>query len=745
MLTLLALMVVAFQLNRQLYDQEQVDVSRLAHTAHDQTAQLQREHLRLHVLFEGASDQFDADLFQRQLDRVESQLRLVQESLLPSNPSKEINDHYYQYVTGWWELQAQLATWQADRENLAHKAQIRAQMRECEGHLDGITTLVQQSLEERMTYWSDKSRFLNRLLTVGSACFAFIIIVVAYTSYLFLRYQAANEQTLRKSEQRLSAILEAIPDAVYRVNGAGIFTDFKPPANEAVHWFHGRFHGRLIGKSLQDALPPDAAELIKSGIATVLRHGEPLLLELALPDTQSKALCLYEARLLPSGKDEIQIITRDITAVKQQEEIALQAQKLESLGVLAGGIAHDFNNLLTGIMAQASLAATKVARGLSVADNIQKVLLSAERAADLTRQLLAYTGKGKFQVGPLDANQVIRDTTALMETALPSHAKLQLILQEKLPAIHADHTQIQQVVMNLFINAIEALPGSQGSAYHMVSIAPGDFIGHSRQFPKNRTRPNQGTITITTSTQQIPNNGPSPSSESLLSTTIDSQFDDDLLPPGEYVVIKVTDTGKGMDQATQSRIFDPFFTTKPKGHGLGLSATIGVIRTHGGSIRVQSRPGVGTTFTIHLPAIATAYTANEDEVPPIARPIDLAQKSVLVIDDEAEVCGAAKEILEHEGYRVETATAGPEGVAIFRTDYQQIGILLLDLKMPGMDGREVYQELQQIQPDLKVVFTSGYSEAEVSPMTEESNHISFLPKPYSAESLIQQVGKLLLL
>lgn len=705
MLVVLAILVVAFQVNRQLYDQEQVYVGRLAHTASYHTAQLQREHLRLYALIEGTDNTLNETEFQRRRDLIETRIRVMQESLLPGNPSKEVNDLYYQYVTGWWELQPQLTAWQAEPGNRALKAQITAVMEEIELHVNESSILVQQTFEDQITYWAEKSFSLNRLLTVGSAGFAFIIIVVAYTSYLFLRYQAANEQTLRKSEQRLSAILAAIPDAVYRVNGVGILTDIKPPTNEMPSWPKAFF----IGKSITDILPADAAKEMKTAIATVLRNGSPLVLELAMPDAKTEERdALYEARLLPSGNDEVQIIVRDITVVKQQEKAALQAQKLESLGVLAGGIAHDFNNLLTGIMAQASLAATKAARGLPVTDNIQKVLLSAERAADLTRQLLAYTGKGKFQVGPLDVNQIIRDTTSLMETALPSHATLQLILQEALPSVHADHTQIQQVVMNLFINAIEALPD-----------------GH-------------GAITISTSIEQLPAGLPDAGAAG-------GRFAGDTLKPGTYVVIKVADTGCGMDQGTLSRIFDPFFTTKAKGHGLGLSATMGVIRTHGGTLQVHSQPGAGTTFTILLPAISEPHSADNEGECPVAPSVDEARKSVLVIDDEADVCGAAKEILEQEGYRVETATAGHDGVAIFRSDYQQFGLLLLDLKMPGMDGHEVYRELQQIQPDLKVVFTSGYSETEVASLTQQSNHISFLPKPYSAESLLRQVGQLLLL
>ena len=341
----------------------------------------------------------------------------------------------------------------------AESKQIGAQMAEIELHANQVATLVQASFESQMGDWARKSLFLNFLLTIGSFSFIIILLLVSYGIFLLFRQQSNHQDTLRTSEQRLRVILDAIPDAVYRVSGAGIYTDYKPAINQA----HRLPETTFFRKHLRDVLPPAVATAMENGIKTVLAEQQPLLLDYPLVDARHNLTRHYEARLLPSGVDEVQIIVRDVTEVKQQEEATIQAQKLESLGVLAGGIAHDFNNLLTGMLGQASLAVAKLNRGLPALDHVEKVVLSAERAADLTKQLLAYTGKGKFQIDLLDLNRLITDTTALMGTVIPGGTDLRLALQDPLPPVRVDRGQIQQVAMNLFINAIEALPDGNGS------------------------------------------------------------------------------------------------------------------------------------------------------------------------------------------------------------------------------------------------------------------------------------------
>ncbi len=703
---MLGILVLAFQLNRQLADQQQVIVNRLAHAAVRHAGQLQREHLRLYALIAATTDTVDPEAFQLQWDLVESQIRVLRNTLDLVVPPPKVEDLYQEYLEHWQAIQPELDLWKTDPQNRARKNQILTEMTKFERSVNLMTTDLQLLFEDRMQSWADKSHSLNRLLTAGNFSFVIIILMMTYIIYLFFQNQEFNEKILRISERRLRVILETIPDAVYRISSSGIYTDYKPPTTEADLGTTDTVHGKHLG----DLLPAEIAAMIQEGIQSVVVSGEQLLLEYPLLDPVTKITHRYEARLLPSSNEEVQLIVRDITDVKLQEEAALQAQKLESLGVLAGGIAHDFNNLLTGMLGQASLAAAKLNRGLPALDHIQKVVLSAERAADLTRQLLAYTGKGKFQIDPLNLNQLIRDTAALMGTVLPNQTKLVMALQEELPLVHVDRGQIQQVVMNLFINAIEAL--AEG----------------------------EGTITITTGTEVIDGTvAPSQPASNGHSATRSE------LLPGTYVVLHVSDSGIGMEQSTLSRIFDPFFSTKPKGHGLGLSATMGIVRTHKGVLQVKSQLGLGTTFTMLLPA----YTmeAKEQEVAPTA----LAQvatkniQTVLIIDDEAPVREVATDILAGQGFRVATATNGLEGINLYRNCFQNIDLILLDMKMPGINGKETYQELAQIHPMLKVIFTSGYSETEISAQISQSSRVTFLPKPYSAELLTHQVHKMLAL
>lgn len=699
---LLAIMILAVQLNRQLYEQQQIIVNRLSHAAVRHAGQLQREHLRFWAMISATGDTIDEKVYLEHRDLVQSRIHVLETTLSAASPQQETWDLFYEYEREWHALQPLLATWQANPQDPTVKARIGARMADFELNVNQIATEVQLLFEDRMQSWTGKSLFLNRLLTVGSFSFIGIILLMSYGVYLLFKEQAGHQEILRTSEQRLRVILDAIPDAVYRMTSAGIYTDYKPAANEA----HRLSEESYYQKHLRDVFPPDIAQMIQEGIQTVLAAQEPLLLEYPLTDDTHHLTRYYEARLLASGTDEVQMIVRDITEVKEQEEAAIQAQKLESLGILAGGIAHDFNNLLTGMLGQASLAVAKLNRGMPALEQVQKVVISAERAADLTRQLLAYTGKGKFQIVLLDLNQLVSDTTALMNTVLPSQTELELLLQDGLPSVQVDRGQIQQVVMNLFINAIEALPEGKGS----ITIQSGVRWIDEEQ--------NHAPAT----------GGAQASSNSELTA-------------GLYVFLSVIDTGIGMDQATLSRIFDPFFSTKSKGHGLGLSATMGIVRTHHGSLHVQSQPNVGTTFTLLLPASEDESVAAEPST--MITPAKRAQQSILIIDDETAVREAATDILVESGFHVTAANNGHDGIDLFRNNHQQIDVILLDMKMPGLNGSETYQQLRQITPNLKVIFTSGYSDAAVDQQIHESESITFLPKPYTAELLTKQVHEML--
>lgn len=693
---LFAVLGVALQLNRQLSDQQHMALNQIAHVAVRNNAQLQREHLRLQAMLMNDTEDME-QAFAVQRDLVWSRLRVLQNSRNWNNASQTMTELLLTYQVQWEALQPGIDQWLATQPK-PPPTDLLAKMIEAEQVLNDLQTVAQQTFEDRMMAWTASSQRLNTLLTGASLLVMLMIFVITYLIYQFFRVQSQIEQGLRSSEQRLRALLDTIPDAVFRLTHTGYYIDFKPSKklgnSEQVR--------DIIGIHIAEVLPPDLSNPIMTAMQAAIATAKEQLCEIQFYDEVCQTMRNVEARILPSGTTEVQVIIRDITAEKQQEEAALQTQKLGSLGILAGGIAHDFNNLLTGMLAQASLAKMKLSKGLVAVDNIDKVILSAERAADLTRQLLAYAGKGKFQIGPLDLNQLIRDTTGLMQTALPGQATLDLRLDTQLPLIEADRGQLQQVVMNLFINAVEAL------------------------------EEDGGTIAITTRFQQL--------------TDIDTLqgYLVGKVMPGDYVTLQITDSGVGMDQTVLSRIFDPFFSTKPKGHGLGLSATMGIIRTHQGALQVQSQLGRGTTFTILLPALTPVSAEPQTAImaPPAT---SVPRQLVLVVDDDEAIREVASDILIDHGFSVVSAASGQEGIDQFRRLQHQVGVILLDMKMPGMNGKQTYQLLREIEPSIKVIFMSGYSESEITLQLGDGQTVPFLSKPYSADALTNQVRQMLLM
>ena len=691
-IVLLAALGLALQLNRQLSQQQQVTLSGLAQGIVRNSAQLQREHLRLKALVTSSVDYRNAKEITDQRNLVWSRLRILENPLHSKDTTPAAQSLLRDYRTHWETLQPLLDDWLATLLSQPAPAELVNRMVEGEKLANTLLTVNHHDFEDRLLNWAESSQRLNTLLTGASIITIFIILLMTYVIYQFFRVQARIAEGLRHSEQRLRTILDTIPDAVFRLTQDYIYTDVKPPKNFIIPFEPDA----LIGKHIAEVFPAHLVESIVAPIQKALTTSQEQLIEQQFYDDNSKSMRSFEARILPTGNAEVQVIMRDITVDKQQEDAARQAQKLESLGILAGGIAHDFNNLLTGILAQASLAKLKLAKGLPATDNIDKAILSTERAADLTRQLLAYAGKGKFQITQLDLNQLIRDTTTLMQVALPSQATLELALDEQLPLVEADRGQLQQIVMNLFINGVEAL------------------------------EQREGVIRISTRCQQ------------LTAANVLQSYVFGTVTPGPYIILQITDNGVGMEQSVLSRIFDPFFSTKPKGHGLGLSATLGIIRTHQGALQVQSQPDQGTTFTILLPALPP--TQNELAAETLSLTDRHHQRPlVLVVDDDEALREVAHDVLSEHSFNVITAASGQEGVEQFRRYPKQVGVVLLDMKMPGMNGKQTYQVLRQIEPEAKVIFMSGYSETEVNTQLDNGQSVPFLAKPYSAEALIQHV------
>lgn len=381
----------------------------------------------------------------------------------------------------------------------------------------------------------------------------------------------------------------------------------------------------------------------------------------------------------------------------QLESQMQQAQKLESLGVLAGGIAHDFNNLLVGILGNASLALLDLPGDSPVRYSVAEIEQSAQRAAELTRQLLAYAGKGRFVVEPVDCSQVVREMTALLRTAVSRNAQVSLSLADDLPPVDADVTQLRQVVMNLITNASDALPDHGGMIY------------------------------LHTGKQSV-------DSEYLLSCVPGSD-----IAPGEFVYIEVRDDGRGMDEETRARIFDPFFTTKFTGRGLGLAATLGIIRGHHGAIRVYSEPSKGT-------AIKLLFPAGVGSVEPAQAPVPTTWQGngeLLVVDDEPSVRAVSRALLYRRGFTVTEAEGGRDAVAMVTADPTRFRLVLLDLTMPDMGGEETFRELRRAAPQLKVIIMSGYNEQEVTRQFVGRGLAAFLQKPFRAEELDAAVRRVL--
>jgi signal transduction histidine kinase len=360
------------------------------------------------------------------------------------------------------------------------------------------------------------------------------------------------------------------------------------------------------------------------------------------------------------------------------------AQKLESMGVLAGCIAHDFNNILMAIIGNADLALLHIEKGSPALENLQRIGQAAARAADLTKQMLAYSGQGRFVVESLDLNLLLEKMLPLLEVSISKKAALRLNLHHPLPAVMADATQIHQIVMNLVINASEAIEDNSS----VIDIATG-CVECDRNYLKD-------------------------------------VWLDQNLSEGLYVYLEVADTGCGMDKETMAQLFDPFFTTKLTGRGLGMAAVLGIVEGHKGAIKVYSEPGKGTTFKVLLPASGRPADAFSHDV---RADQWKGSGTVLLVDDEETVRGIGAEMLRELGFTPITANDGLEAIGIFKR-MPDIALVILDLTMPRMDGGECLRELLRLDPKVKVILTSGYGEQEVTEKFAGQGLSGFIQKPY---------------
>ena len=502
----------------------------------------------------------------------------------------------------------------------------------------------------------------------------------------FLRTRAA-EQAVRDLGLQWEATFEAISDGIALVDADGKILR----ANSALPSLLERPPDELAGALLDDLLPRAAAE---HSLWSDLTPGVRQQTERTL---SSRTFTLTLDPVVDSrGNRGGVCIVRDVTERKRMDQRLSQTQKLESVGLLAGGVAHDFNNLLMGILGNSSLALDNLDDPALLERALLDISRASERAADLTRQLLAYAGKGRFVTEHVDLSRVVREILPLVEGSFLTKVELVLELPGNLPTTRADRTQLSQIVMNMLINAAEAI-GEKGG---IVKLTTG-----ARHFSADQ-RPRY-----------------------LAEAEV----------RGDYVTLEVTDNGIGMDPATLRRIFDPFFTTKFLGRGLGLSAVLGIIRGHKGAIRVESSPGCGTTFELLFPSSPESVDERARSISAARDDSGVKRGRILVADDEEVVREFFRSALRLHGYDVVTAVNGAEALHIFEEASGQFDLVLLDLVMPVLGGKEVLPLLLAARPDALVIVTSGQVEEEARSELADWNIAGYVQKPCTAGTLLEKV------
>ena len=502
-----------------------------------------------------------------------------------------------------------------------------------------------------------------------------------------------KEAELRNSEEKYRSIIENMENGYYEVDLDGSLTFFNEPMAEIL----GYPHDQLNGLNFKDFMDPDTAQTVAGRFAAIRRSGRAEKIsryEIVRKDgdprtLEASASCITDHEGQATGfRGVVLDITERLHAEKEKKKLEArfqQIQRLEGIGTLAGGVAHDFNNLLMGIQGNVSLMLLDVKPGSPHYDKLKSIEGCVTGGADLTRQLLGFARGGKYIVKPLDFNQIIHNTAGMFGR---TRKEISIItkMESDLWTVMADQSQIEQVLLNLYINAWQAMPEG-GNIY--------------------------------VETKNV-----------VLDEIFVQPFD---IKPGRYVRISVSDTGTGMDEATQQHIFEPFFTTKEigRGTGLGLASAFGIIKNHDGAIDFQSQAGEGTTFYIYLPATEKEMT----ETPATEVHPSKGHGTILLVDDEQIILQVNKPMLEELGYKVLTAADGHTAIEIFRQHKAGIDMVVLDMIMPELGGGAVFDRIKEIRPDVKVLLSSGYS------LTGQAEEIlargcaGFIQKPFNIEQL----------
>jgi PAS domain S-box-containing protein len=509
--------------------------------------------------------------------------------------------------------------------------------------------------------------------------------------------QRQAEQALRESEQKFAKAFQYLPDVVAIATiEEGMLIDVNEGFTRLHGWTREEAIGRTVGELGIWDDPAGRRSLIEELRAGIAVRSRPLVFR---DRHGSRRHCLYSGAITEIGGRECLItILRDVTEQQRMEQQLRHAQKMESVGQLAGGVAHDFNNILTVIQAHTSLLLDDHRLAPDVLDSLRQIAQSAEFAASLTRQLLLFSRKQILQPGPLAINDVVTRLMRLLQRVIGENIELDLGITPGLPQINADSGMLEQLLLNLVVNARDAMPrGGRVTITTMALLADAEYV---RRVPQAR--------------------------------------------PGRYVGLQVRDTGEGIAPDILPRIFDPFFTTKQegKGTGLGLATSYGIIEQHAGWIEVESKLGQGAQFTAWFPALAAPVAPPVRGNPPAMGAS--GGEMVLLVEDKDAVRAVVRAVLERFGYKVLVAENGEEALARWKENPDKVKLLFTDMVMPGgVTGKDLADRLRVERPDLKVVFCSGYDAEILAPAALKQPGTRFLAKPFEVGNLIETVRELL--
>jgi PAS domain S-box-containing protein len=506
-----------------------------------------------------------------------------------------------------------------------------------------------------------------------------------------------REEALRRSEMRFRAIIENVNDMIVILNADGT----RRYASPAMSRILGYSEEELLASTAQNLVHPDDWPAVRELMSQAQRSPGTFVSGQARYRHKDGSWLIFDGALsnltdVP-GIEGIVVNMRDVTAQSKLESELRQAQKMESVGQLAGGVAHDFNNLLTVIAGRTDFLLGSTNLDSEQTTDLEEIKKAAERAAELTRQLLAFSRKQLLQPRVLDLNRVMGEVEPMLRRLIGEDIQIRIVAGERLGNVTADPGQLQQILMNLALNARDAMP-------------------------------NGGTIMLQTANQTIRGGTTAGSTQ---------------VPQGEYVVLQVSDTGTGMDLSTQGRIFEPFFTTKGqgKGTGLGLSTVYGIVKQSGAAISVVSAPGAGATFSVYFPrtdGYALAQATEKDVESPLS-----GSETILLVEDDRAVRNLVERVLNSRGYLVLSAGHGGDALRLAQTRNGDIDLVLTDIVMPTMSGRELVEALRSTRPEVRVLYMSGYTDDEIVRRGLHDPNMSFIQKPFTAENLAVQVRKVL--